>query len=79
MDAGAIFSLIPAFAVGGGILYAILNSYWNAKTKWTGASSSTELRAALDANTASNTAVVARLGELDQRLSSVEKTLTDIP
>jgi len=35
----------------------VLNSYWNAKTRWSGASSSAELLAALDASAAANSAV----------------------
>jgi hypothetical protein len=37
------------------------------------------LRRTLDANTEASRAVLAKLDVLDQRLATVEKTLTDIP
>jgi hypothetical protein len=83
MDAGsfgAIFgTLIPVVAIGGGITYAILSSYWKHKTQFAKSSGTDELRAALDANTQASKAIVDRLDAIDARLSTVEKTLTDIP
>ncbi len=69
--------LIPVTAVGGGITYAILNTYWKSKSH--SASAGPGLQAALEANTAASTAILARLDSIEARLGTVEKTLTDIP
>jgi hypothetical protein len=79
MDLSPLGYLIPIVAIAGGITYAILSSYWKAKSRSAGAEDSADLRKALDSSTAANLAVVARLDAFDTRLSTVEKTLTDIP
>jgi len=72
--------LIPVVAIGGGITYAIMNSYFKSKSQMNSASpASPELQVALEANTAASRAILERLDRIDARLGAVEKTLTDIP
>jgi hypothetical protein len=66
--------IIPAIAVGGGLVWLILNSYW--KSRRTGDSSTQK---AVDEHTATNKAVLDKLDSIDSRLTAVEKTLNDIP
>ena len=72
-----LYPLIPVVAIAGGITYVILLAYFKSKSKW--ATSSPELQAALEANTAASRAILERLDSIESRLGTVEKTLTDIP
>jgi hypothetical protein len=67
--------LIPAIAIAGGITYAILNRYWKARAQF----GSPAAQKAIEENTATNAAVLAKLESIETRLGVVEKTLTDIP
>ena len=71
--------LIPVVAIAGGITYAILNSYWKSGSHRGAASADPGLAAALVENAAVNKALLEKLNSIDSRLSTVEKTLTDIP
>ena len=79
MDASAIGALIPLVVIAGGIVYAILLTYWRSKEKWSRASGTVELRKALDDSTAASYAIAERLNSIDARLAVVERTLTEIP
>jgi hypothetical protein len=69
--------VIPVVAIAGGITFVTLNSYWKSKRAF--APTDSGLKAALEANTAASTAILARLDSIEARLGAVEKTLTDIP
>lgn len=77
-NAGAADWIIPVVAIIGAATFLTLATYWKYRHR-TAQAASPELRRALDANTESSRAVLARLDVLDQRLATVEKTLTDIP
>lgn len=77
-NAGPASWIIPAVAITGGVTFLILATYWKYQQR-TAEAASPELRKTLDANAEANRAVLAKLDALDQRLATVEKTLTDIP
>ncbi len=70
--------IIPTVAIIGGLRGLTLSAYWKYRRR-TSEVASPELRKALDANTEASRTVLAKLDALDQRLATVEKTLTDIP
>lgn len=70
--------ILPVVAIIGWVTFLILATYWKYRQR-TSEFASPELRRTLDANTEASRAVLAKLDALDQRLASVEKTLTDIP
>jgi len=70
--------IIPVVAIVGWVIFLTLATYWKYRHR-TSEVASPELRKTLDANTETNRAVLAKLDALDQRLATVEKTLTDIP
>jgi len=70
--------IIPVVAIIGWVTFLILATYWKYRHR-TSEAASPELRRTLDANTEATRAVLAKLDALDQRLATVEKTLTDIP
>jgi heme/copper-type cytochrome/quinol oxidase subunit 2 len=70
--------IIPIVAIIGWVTFLTLATYWKYRHR-TSESASPELRRTLDANTEATRAVLAKLDALDQRLATVEKTLTDIP
>lgn len=77
-NVGAGGWIIPVVAIIGGLTWLTLSAYWKYRQR-TSEVASPELRKALDANTEASRAVLAKLDALDQRLATVEKTLTDIP
>ena len=70
--------IIPVVAIIGWVIFVTLATYWKYRHR-TSEVASPELRRTLDANTEASRAVLAKLDALDQRLATVEKTLTDIP
>jgi hypothetical protein len=70
--------IVPVVAVIGGLTWLTLSAYWKYRQR-TSEGGGPDLRRALDANTEATRAVLAKLETLDERLSAVEKTLTDIP
>ncbi|HEY8911815.1 hypothetical protein [Lacisediminihabitans sp.] len=77
-NVGAVGWIIPVVAIIGGSTFLTLATYWKYRQR-TSQVASPELRRTLDANTEASRAVLAKLDALDQRLATVEKTLTDIP
>ena len=77
-NVGAAGWIIPVVAIIGGATFLILATYWKYRHR-TSEVASPELRRTLDANTEASRAVLAKLAALDQRLATIEKTLTDIP
>lgn len=74
----AIGWIVPVVAVIGGLTWLTLSAYWKYRLR-ASEGGGPNLRGALDANTEATRAVLAKLETLDQRLTAVEKTLTDIP
>lgn len=70
--------IIPVVAIIGWVIFVTLATYWKYRHR-TAEAASPELRRTLDASTDATRAVLAKLDALDQRLATVEKTLTDIP
>ena len=77
-NVGAAGWITPVVAIIGGATFLILATYWKYQQR-TSEHASPELRRTLDANTEASRAVLAKLAVLDQRLATIEKTLTDIP
>jgi len=77
-NADAAGWIIPVAAIIGAATFLTLATYWKYRHR-TSEAASPELRRTLDANTEATRAVLAKLDALDQRLATVEKTLTDIP
>jgi hypothetical protein len=77
-NVGAAGWVIPVVAIIGGATFLTLSTYWKYRHR-TSEGVNPELRRTLDANTEATRAVLAKLDALDQRLATVEKTLTDIP
>jgi hypothetical protein len=77
-NVGVVGWIIPVVAIIGGSTFLTLATYWKYRHR-TSEVASPELRRTLDANTEASRAVLAKLDALDQRLATVEKTLTDIP
>jgi len=75
---GAAGWIIPVVAIAGGLTFVTLATYWKYQQR-TSEVASPELRRTLDANAEASRAILAKLDALDQRLATVEKTLTDIP
>lgn len=69
-------------AIAGIISYAafeIVSAVLKAKTRQSELGSAEELRKIVENNTAVSKELLGKLSSLDERLASVEKTLTDIP
>jgi hypothetical protein len=77
-NVGAAGWIIPVVAIIGGATFLTLSTYWKYRQR-TSEAAGPELRRTLDENTEATRAVLAKLDSLDQRLATVEKTLTDIP
>ncbi|GAA1518560.1 hypothetical protein BJ978_000861 [Agromyces terreus] len=78
MDSSAWYVLIPVVAIGGGIVAAIFYQYFATKRKIAETEGSPELREALRVSNETNAELVARLGAIDARLGTIEKTLNDV-
>jgi cell division protein FtsL len=81
MDLNTLYLLVPIVAIAGGITYSCVRILAKARTQAAEitAASNDELRKLISDTTTTNAKVVEQLTEIDLRLKSVEKTLTDIP
>ena len=73
------FAWIPAVAIIGWALITMVESQNSTKLKLAESANNPDLADALKANTEVNRQLLQRMSELENRLATIERTLTDIP
>ena len=79
MDNIPWFAWIVIVGIIAGVTSSIVAAVLRSREKQAEFAGATELRGLVEQGAASNQAVLDRLAQLDIRLASIERTLTDIP